>query len=424
MVRHDDFPALLADPSGFAEKTLTEGRWVAYLWHLRPWGGTTEINFAIYLALWSLFCAAFSVNALGKEATLWHVSALSILAAIGTPTLLISLWFSTQIPSLAIIAVYAVLSLYVSERSLRWLLFLFVPLSIMAYTTHALLLLLVCITRAETRRSFRDLAGLVLQFMAAFAFGMLLVYTINYFYQGVFGIQVSEWRSPNPPKDLATLFQNLWLAVEVYGKFLHDLGFRFLPMSILHLGLFIVGSVVLLRQDLWRGLYILCGFAMGTGLIVLQIVMTGIDTPTRAATYAWPVYALIVVILIQTQEATLDLARRVLRIFVMAVIVLYTMQTANFYHKFPLWQSETRQLAQILPPGEGPIYLIGDFMTIDGAERAAIQSEAGLELRLKYLTGEVVILCNESPETCETAFAEGRPERLLTLPSDPNARFP
>lgn len=35
MIRHDDYPAFFAEPEWFWNKTLHEGRWLNYLWHLR-----------------------------------------------------------------------------------------------------------------------------------------------------------------------------------------------------------------------------------------------------------------------------------------------------------------------------------------------------------------------------------------------------
>ncbi|MEO0401776.1 MAG: hypothetical protein AAF214_05320, partial [Pseudomonadota bacterium] len=57
MMRYDDFPALLADPSGFWAKTLHEGRWINYLWHLREIVTPAWLNFAVYQLLWATFAA-------------------------------------------------------------------------------------------------------------------------------------------------------------------------------------------------------------------------------------------------------------------------------------------------------------------------------------------------------------------------------
>ncbi|MEL6435067.1 MAG: hypothetical protein AAFQ28_14845, partial [Pseudomonadota bacterium] len=48
MIRFDDYPAYFADPTHFYMKTLSEGRWVNYWWHLRGFVTPSWANFALY----------------------------------------------------------------------------------------------------------------------------------------------------------------------------------------------------------------------------------------------------------------------------------------------------------------------------------------------------------------------------------------
>ena len=52
MIRHDDYPAFFADAPAFWNKTLHEGRWLNYIWHLREVVTPAWLNFALYQRRW------------------------------------------------------------------------------------------------------------------------------------------------------------------------------------------------------------------------------------------------------------------------------------------------------------------------------------------------------------------------------------
>ncbi|MBL4750894.1 MAG: hypothetical protein JKX71_10000 [Amylibacter sp.] len=200
MIRHDDYPALLADPSGFYIKTLTEGRWLNYWWHLRGLVTPSWLNYALYQFFWVTFAGASAVNACKHNSPLSYVTALSIMIAIASPALLISLWFNTLIPGLGLVALFAVLANYLSHKSTQYMLLLFVPATLMAYTAYPFLLLGICLTASTRQRSLRDLSILVILFVISFALGIMLIYGLNYFEHSVFGMKMAEWRNPAPAK--------------------------------------------------------------------------------------------------------------------------------------------------------------------------------------------------------------------------------
>ena len=151
MIRHDDYPAFFADAPAFWNKTLHEGRWLNYIWHLREVVTPAWLNFALYQSLWAAFVAAFAVAAMGPGGQRWFTVVLALLLVVCPSEMLISLWFNTLIPGLAVVALFAVLACYLSSAQLRWLLPIFVIVSFMAYTTYPLLLLAICIARTRDR---------------------------------------------------------------------------------------------------------------------------------------------------------------------------------------------------------------------------------------------------------------------------------
>lgn len=417
LVRHDDFPVLLADPAEYYEKTLSEGRWINWLWTIRPFGGPAPMYFLLYLSLWSLFCAAAAINALGRSTSFSLAAPLALLISVAPPGFMISLWFNTTLPSLLLVTLYALLSLRLGKRPLRRLLVLFVPLGLMTYTTHPILMLLICLTRAEDERNLRDLAGILLHFVAGFALGILIIYSLNWWIHDVFGVEVSPWRNPRPPHDIASTLENLRLAGTFFAKLLLDFSHESVGFCIFQLFVAISGFFALMRQDPWRAIYLAIGLAAGIGLMTLQIVVTGVLTPSRAAIFLWVVYAFLFMhLFLSVRENSPPLLQSALRISLITVIAVNAMQGARQYFAARTWQAETRKMAASLPPGAGHFFVLGDIMAMKGAKAAGIQGPRALRMRLRYLTGETFVMCEESPVTCGKAFENGPPPRVIDLP--------
>ncbi|OUS37425.1 hypothetical protein A9Q94_05800 [Rhodobacterales bacterium 56_14_T64] len=400
MVRHDDFPALLAEPAGFYTKTLYEGRWINYLWHLREVVTPSWFNYLVYQFFWAVFAACLAVTTLGRKGELWHKVALALLVALGPSALMISLWYNTLVPGMGLVALYAWLSTQLSERTMRRLLLLFVPLTLMAYTTYPLYLLALCLARAETRRSFRDLAGVMALFIGSFALGMVLMFALNYFEHGIFGIPMAPWRNATLAHDFASALENakrigIFLRLSAWVQ-----GFGFIPMSIAHVLLLVAAAVVVGKRDPWRAIYILAGITAGLGLIFIQTVKTGIFLPVRVNGFAWAQYVVLLTLMVIQLSEKGGLSKRMssnlLRFFVMA----YMAGTFQQALVFAGWQKQTREMAADIGPGVEPVFVTGTYLSLLNAHHAAIQHSRGLRSRLTYLTGRMVITCEEEPEEC------------------------
>ncbi len=399
IVRHDDFPALMADPSRFYIKTLHEGRWLNYWWHLRGIVTPSWLNFAIYQLFWAIFAGAVAVNACGRGAVRWYTVALALLIVVAPSAYLISLWFNTLLPGLGLVALFAVLANVLGRGKTRLLLLVFVPLTLMAYTTYPLLLLVICLTHRDARRSWGDLIGLVALFIFSFALGLLVIYSLNYFEHGIFGIPMAAWRNPSPAHDLASLLANLGQFGDFLGNSAQALAFNFTPFIGVH-GVLLVGSLVVLsRADPWIALYALTGLLAGLGLLGLQIVLTGIVMPVRAITFFWVLYCIVFVRAALVIHDRGGLSARMTRNALVLIIASYLLQTGLQYVNFRDWQGQTRDMAA-QSTGAGPIYVIGSYKALSGAGKAGIQNARGLRLRLIYLTGRAVTLCQEKPLDC------------------------
>ncbi len=406
MIRYDDYPALLAQPEGFWAKTLHEGRWVNYIWHLRGVVTPAWLNFAVYQTLWAIIAASLAWSACGGGAQARFfapVAALMVLVA--PPATLISLWFNTLIPGLALVAGYALLASLAPNRARVWMP-VFVVLSFMAYTTYPLLIFAACLL-ATPQRSWRDLIGLCALFAVSFVAAVLLVYTLNWQVHGVFGVPLADWREAAPASDITGLLNNLPLLAASAGEFAQKVSFGFAPAAWFHLGLLIWASVVLARRAPWEALYLWAGMLMGLGLIVVQILKMGGELPPRGLIFVWVFYALIAVRAAQLLTGP-GLAGRMMRNAVLLVLGSYLLQTFQQYATYRDWQAETRSLATGLTQVD-TVFVSGDVLTLGSAQKAFVQNELALAYRMEQLGGPALRFCGEAcKQPPAISIVEGR----------------
>lgn len=400
MIRQDDFPALMSDPSGFYVKTLYEGRWINYMWHLRGVITPSWLNFAVYQLLWAIFAGAAAVNACGRSARPFYLVSMALLIAVAPQALMISFWFNTLIPGMALVALYAVLATMLSARTMRGLLLLFVPLTLTAYTTYPLLLFAICLTREGDQRNARDLVRLTGLFIFSFALGMLAIYTLNYFEHGVFGVEMASWRNPNPSHDFASAIANLQRLVET----LHDTAlvcaFHFAPMAVFHTVVLAVLLAYFRRFDFWASVYIFVGIFAGLGLIGVQIMKSGVWVPVRATAFVWVFYAILIVRCAQLAQDISPFWARMLRNLALILVMTHLIQIGKQYLVHTDWQRDTQDMAMQAGPGNDPIYVVGSYEGLASGDKSGILHERGLRMRLNYLTGRPTAVCSETPKDC------------------------
>ncbi len=424
-IRHDDYPALFGDAQMFWGKTLTEGRWLNYLWHLRGIATPAWLNFAAYQILSALLAAALAVAAMGREGHTWFIAALALFILGSVPATLISLWFNTLLPGLAVVALYAVLGCYLSQRSLRILLPLFVIVSFWAYPSYSLILLAVCLMRTKNR-SFADLAGLMVLFIASFAAAVLLTYTINWYVHGIFGVPLADWREATPASGLTGMIENLPYVLETFRILLVTNSYNFLPAGYFHIALLIVATGVLIKHAPKEALYLHAGRWAGIALMVLQSLKLGVAVPSRAFSFAWIYYAVIVVRATALMSQHTNLSGRLMRNCTLLIALSYLLQTFFQYATYHPWQAETRLLAERLrnvdPAIERPVLVYGDVETLESAKAAHLQRDLALTFRIQQLTGHKIVLCHSEPKACtdieQTRKDQGLPPAWVTVVPD------
>ncbi|MEX0303875.1 MAG: hypothetical protein AB3N24_15765 [Leisingera sp.] len=398
MIRHDDYPALLAQPELFYTKTLTEGRWLNYLWHLRGAVTPAWLNYLAYQFLWAIYLSCLVHNAFGREAETWQRVMVALIAGLCLPWILISQWFNTLIPGLAVLALYAWLATRLSERACRMLMLVFVPVSLMAYTTYPFLILALSLTRSGIARSARDLAGLLALFIASFALGMLAIYSLNYFEHGIFGVPMAEWRNPSPAHDLASVLENSKLVWHFLSSLALKGSYANVPLMLLQGAVLAAAAWTVLRQDKWRALYMLSGAVLGLGLICLQVIRTGIDMPVRSGGFLWIFFAVFLgLFAVSLRDSGRIRLSRNLLFGATAVYVVFAVMLNHTYYR---WPQLSRAMAAELQAGQGPVYVTGTYLSLDAAVKSDLQKAHAVEFRLEHLTGREIVMCESKPEAC------------------------
>jgi len=399
MIRYDDYPAFFADPAGFWPKTLHEGRWVNYVWHLREVVTPAWVNFVLYQALWASFAAAMAVMVVGRGGLSFFGVTLALMVVVAPPAVLISLWFNTLIPGLALVALYVLLACKLSQRMSRVLLPPFVVLTFMAYTTYPLLLLIVALVRTE-RRSLIDLTRLLALFTASFIGAVLMTYTLNWQFHGVFGVPLAAWREAVPAEDLAGLIANLPKLWTSLTDLLDKSSYGFFPAAIFHLILLVGGLIVLTRHRPLEALYLVAGLITGLTLVAAQVTKLGAIVPPRGFIFVWVIYAIIAVRAAQVLSASPGMTGRLARNAVLLVVGSYLLQIFQQYMTYTAWQQQTREIAGLFEQTEGPVHIWGDLTQIDTAQAAGVQDPLAAVFRVQQVSGKPVISCDLDPAKC------------------------
>lgn len=400
MIRHDDFPALLGHADLFWNKTLHEGRWLNYIWHLRGVITPAWLNFALYQLCWAIFATALAVAATRQDRSLIAASLIAALILVAPPATLISHWFNTLQPGLALVALYGVIVCCAPQRTARLLLPVFTVPAFMAYTTYPLLLLALCLVATE-RRTLADLAGLLLLFCASFLAAVLITYTLNWQVHGIFGVPLADWREAEPAVDLAGLWANLDWVQTSFSKLLARISMGSSALLMVQVAGLAAAAWIMLHRAPMELLYLCAGLVTGLSLVTLQAAKLGVFVPPRAMIFAWVFLALIFMRGAQMLSAE---PRPVAPLGLIACVVIVLAHGTTAYQRyagFQMWQEQTRAIGAELAALPGPVHVFGRAMESTAGRTASIQSDLALKYRLEQLTGHEIILCDAAETRCE-----------------------
>jgi len=280
-IEHDDWDFLLPPGWGHGyatpwQKTLSEGRWINYLWYLgvgMHWSAQAAARAYLGLLIFFACLFGFAIEQPWKKL-------LVILVVFFSPAFAqLSTWPAVLTASALVLALAT--SCFLSERALarNIALAVFTFLAIMSYSGAAPLILLAHIYLGKVERP-RQLGASLAIYLASYALAILAIASLNYFYHDHFGLVIENWRRPHAPQNLHDLWSNLLLQLAVFGA-----SMRFLWGLVL---IWLVAIAVLLRSPWrWRLICVVAAsvlaFSMDTGISVLD----GLGTPFRAMGWVW-----------------------------------------------------------------------------------------------------------------------------------------
>ncbi|MGH8232976.1 MAG: hypothetical protein ACREPU_02095 [Rhodanobacteraceae bacterium] len=280
-IRQDDLDFLMPGTwhHGYAtpwEKTLTEGRWINYLWYQVSQHLSANAAYLLFITAYFFF-----VCALARFVSNNRLLFLCGLAMFFSPMFgQVSLWPSALISSVALCALSMWLLFSVSDRWIVPTLAIFTILVVGAYPTLASIpLLALAVREADSSTKKKMIYGVT--YVCAYGFAVLAICTLNLLFHGHFGVQIASWRHPQPLRSLA----DFGAGIMRYGHLWRDLWVDYtIPV------VFGVVSLALL----WfrsRTRRICVSILLAAGLvscIELGIVLVGgTGMPVRAMAWVW-----------------------------------------------------------------------------------------------------------------------------------------
>ncbi|NVN24268.1 hypothetical protein HW511_07710 [Asaia siamensis] len=192
-------PSDLPTHGGPWEKTLWEGRWLNFFWAKIATHFSVRENYIIFVSGYSLFCLSFS--SMLVKSPLYRLI-ISLVVFISPEYGDLSLWPATLAPSVWIIAI----SIFLFKKTENlYIIFISQILLILSYPPVSLLLFVSVSLKCDTTL---QIARNALSFCVAYFISVISIYTLNYFFHGVFGVQIAGWRHPHSIHDFTDLIAN------------------------------------------------------------------------------------------------------------------------------------------------------------------------------------------------------------------------
>ena len=411
-VRHDDFPAVFGEEADYYGKTLSEGRWLNYWWVARPVLWSTQVNFVLYLLGWSIFSAGFATHAFGRNAGPFFGARVLLAALIVlTPQAFnIAQWFNTVVIGVWVLAGYALVCVFAPRRVAIGALLIFSPFAFSAYNTYPFYMLAMLMCRFDLDRSWRDYFLVLSVFALAFALGLLMAYSLNWTYHGVFGVRIEEWRQPNYITNLSDLIGNLDVLVTFLGNLVRNFGLGNIGLGYPLFMLAMLSLLVLMRRDMMLLVYTVSPILLGMGLLASYVLVTGVFLPVRATVFVWIVLSFSLVASVRIVGTSP--IRQWIGFGVLAtIVVLLGLRFDDRYRILQIWQGSTADLAARIPVDTGRIVIYGNPASYKGAREVGLQTVEGLSYRIRYLTGKPAVMCISAKVDCsaETPPFDPRP---------------
>ena len=260
-------------------RLLAEGRWLNFGWWRTAGQVLTPVTASV---LYVCAHAAFVLRMARKLAAGW-LSVLVAAALFVSPMVaLLGAWPAVQTPSMLVLAVSTWTIPLCRHRFWRLVVWMAASacLAMLTYQPVSLVLLFVLLIE-EVRRPVRHLVVVGLAYCATWAAAVLVMFALNWFQYGIFGLQVQAWRQPNPVHGIDDLVVNLGRAE---GHF-RDVGQQLaLPVTLAVLALL---ACLVTRRLRTQGVVLAVTIVVAAGLESSGTITGGFLVALRSSLWVW-----------------------------------------------------------------------------------------------------------------------------------------
>ncbi|MEW1953700.1 hypothetical protein [Terrabacter sp. NPDC080008] len=362
-IRQDDWPFLVPENTSgvtsVAEHDLYEGRWLNHLWwavigqHGTPTSAaiTYAVGYALVVAgLWRVLHLA----GIRPRPLVDVLLGVALYASAVWVQLLY--WPGVLTPSVLVAAgaLWTLPWAMASRLRLGLWLGLWEACAVLTYPPVGVLFVLcavVLLGRASWWRVLAVLGGWV----AAFALGVGIAYTLNWIGNDYFGIKIAPWRHPNPLTSVSALVTNT-------GRWASSAGALWAAQWWVAV-VAVVAIVLGLRDRALRGrmLRLLAALSVVAGIDAAQVLVTGVVTDSRGQLWTWYVAVLPVALLLSEPVRTPRLHRwGVAALVVLAVGGVLTWRSDVGEHQATRAQyaAIAEEATRVGPDGERPFVVV------------------------------------------------------------------
>lgn len=281
-IHHDDLNLLVPQnwPYGYATpwyNTLAEGRWINYLWYHVSVSFTPRSAYFLFLLLYFIETCLLAEAARPNARS---VILLGVALFFSPMSGELSLW-PNGMTSVTILGVLATgFLLWSRPRFVPAILFLATTIIVVTYTPIAAMVLLVAAVKSA-EWPLRQKIWLGVTYVCAFALGIAIIYALNYFIHGYFGVKIAAWRHPDPLRDWVTFSVNLKVCLGMWRDLLWQ---YWLPVTIGTLATLLALSG---RETKNTTCAILLSAILVIGIQSGITIVSGVPVPTRSMGWVW-----------------------------------------------------------------------------------------------------------------------------------------
>lgn len=371
-IEHDDWIFMSNPPSWYGTygspwaKTLSEGRWINFLYSFVQKELNYRVIYYIQVSLYAILCWVFSYKTIANNIARIAFSTSLFLCM---PIIEIMGWPATQTPFI-LITIAFIYSFEVKNIYLRT--FSGYILGIMAILTYPVALAIMCIymsikasceVKYNTTKTIKWILFIGLFYFLSYLSGVVIIYALNSKFHGVFGVVIEAWRNPNPARDYATLMDNI-RSTSLYFLDIFDY-YRIL------LVLFIISVVVAFTCSFRSALVVMCPIVLSMTIDILIHVYSGVDVPARSTAWLWFGFASILILLLNSKTPFIQKY-----IVILSLSSLIYMGMSYWFDIYkPRYTTEVTEdilYDKISTYGDTSFYLCTKSMSIDGMPKRGV----------------------------------------------------